>query len=449
MMDLKGRKVVVVGLGKTGYSTARFLLKKGSQVVITDTKSFIDLGEKAKDLLSLGARIEADGHRGDIFKWAELIIPSPGVASDLALLSEARDRGVQVLSEIELAFQHISAPVIAITGTNGKSTTVALLAEIFNASKKRVFVGGNIGTPFIEMSGSAQRFDYALLEISSYQLEWIEKFRPFVAAILNITDDHLDRYPDFKSYLNAKKKIFMNQKKSDYAILNADDPSIRDVRKDVKSHLFYFSLKEKLRRGAYLSGNKIKYVVGEIANEMDIGGLKLRGRHNLENIMAAVITAQICGCEEKPILETVKNFKGLPHRQEFVKDVRGVKFYDDSKATNVMSAVRSIESFEEQIVLIAGGRDKGGDYSPLQKSMKGRVRAVILLGEARDKMAAALQGAAEIHLAKSMDEAIKLAMQIARAGDAVILSPGCSSFDMFSGYEDRGEVFADIVRKLE
>jgi UDP-N-acetylmuramoylalanine--D-glutamate ligase len=449
MMKLNGIKTLVVGLGKTGLATARFLSRRGAQVTVTDRRQPSELREAIKEMESLGVLIEVGGHKKETFLNSDLIVPSPGVSMYMEELVESRAKGIKIVSEIELAAQFFKPPIIAVTGTNGKSTVVTLLGEIFRASNINVFVGGNLGMPFIEAVESGKSFQYAILEISSFQLEWIEKFRPYIAVVLNITQDHLERYPDFKTYVNTKKNIFVNQKRSDFAVLNADDPNTAEIVKDIRSRIFLFSGKDNLRKGAYLKGNKIIYAIGEIVKEIEIKNIYMRGKHNLENIMAAVIVSSICNCDEEAMKKTIDEFKGLPHRIQFVREVSGVKYYDDSKGTNVDAVLRALECFSSPVILIAGGRDKESDFSPLKVPVKRKVKTLILLGEAKEKIAQQLQGSTEIMIVKDMKEAVEQAHSIAKKGDVVLLSPACASQDMFADYVERGNVFVHFVRGLE
>jgi len=449
MMKLNGIKTLVVGLGKTGIATARFLVKKGAIVTVTDMKSLSELREVEKEMDSLGVRLEAGGHKIESFLQSDVIIPSPGVPQNSEFLVRAREHGVRIISEIELAYQFTNIPIIGVTGTNGKSTVVTLLGEMFRRSRMDVFVGGNLGVPFIEAVDSSKPYQYAILEISSFQLEWIDKFRPYVAVLLNVTQDHLERYPDFQTYFDTKKKIFMNQKRSDFAVLNADDVNVRGLIKEIKARTFLFSSKEKLRKGAYLSKDRIVYAVGNIINEINIKNIPLKGLHNLENIMACVIVASLCNCDDSAIVSTINEFKGLPHRIQFVKEISGVKYYDDSKGTNVDAVIRALDCFSSPVVLIAGGRDKESDFTPLREPVKKKVKAIILIGEAKEKMAEQLKGTTEIIIAEDMKDAVEKARNKARKGDVVLLSPGCASQDMFRDYAERGEVFSYFVKGME
>lgn len=449
MMKLNGMKVVVVGLGRTGLATARFLARRGAQVTVSDKRQISELREAAKEMESMGVRVELGGHKKETFLNSDLIIPSPGVSMYMEELVEAKTKGIKILSEIEIASQFFKSPIIGVTGTNGKSTVVTLLGEIFRASKIEAFVGGNLGTPFIEAIESGKSFKYSILEISSFQLEWIEKFRPYIAVLLNITQDHLERYPNFKTYVDTKKRIFMNQKRSDFAVLNADDPNTQEIIESIKSRTFLFSGKEKIRKGAYLSGNKIIYVVGEIVKEIETNRILLKGKHNLENIMATVIVSSICNCDDTAMKRTIEEFRGLPHRIQFVKEISGVKYYDDSKGTNVDAVLRALECFSSPVILILGGRDKASDFTPLFLPIKKKVKVLLLLGEAKEKIAQQLSGSTEIMIVNDMKEAVEKAYLVAKKGDVVLLSPACASQDMFNDYSERGNVFAHCVNALE
>jgi UDP-N-acetylmuramoylalanine--D-glutamate ligase len=447
-MELKGKRTLVVGAGRTGIATVQFLLEKEAQVTITDCKPRQELGEELENIDEGRIKSEFGGHRLRSFLEAELIVVSPGIPPIRPLMSAIR-KGIEVISEIELACRFIRTPIIAVTGTDGKTTTANLLERILTNSGKKVFLGGNIGRPLIEYARSEESCDYAVAELSSFQLERTYSLKPDIALLLNISPDHLDRYRSYRQYVRAKMRIFANQQDTEFAVLNKDDSLVRRASRRIRAKKVFFSRTRPLKQGTYLEE-------GKILNRAPSGQMgvfspekfKLRGSHNLENIMAAVTVAGLCSCPREETQEALDNFSGLEHRLEFVRELRGVKFYNDSKATTVNSAKRALESFHEPVILIAGGRDKGSDYTPLRDPVEDRVKTLILLGEARDKISRALSGRTEILLVDNLAQAVERAREKSSPGDLVLLSPACSSFDMFSNYEERGRIFKQLVNNL-
>jgi UDP-N-acetylmuramoylalanine--D-glutamate ligase len=369
---------------------------------------------------------------------------------DIRPLAQARAEGIRVISEMELAFWFLRRPMIAITGTNGKTTTTTLVGEMLRASGKRAFVGGNIGNPLINFVGGPQEEEWAVVEVSSFQLEGIEKFRPAIAVLLNITEDHLDRYPNFQAYGQAKGRIFQNQGKEDYAVLHADDPLTFQFAHRVQSQVFLFSRERSVPLGCFLNQGAILFQGADGQRErFDLDRMKVRGAHNVENFMAAIASSKICGCPGGALQKVIDGFEGLEHRLEWVRDIDGVQFFNDSKGTNVASVVKSLLSFEEPILLIAGGRDKEGDYGPLKKLISERVKGMALIGEARERMFGDLGRLTETVKVETLEEAVRWAWSRARRGDVVLLSPACSSFDMFQNYQERGKRFKEIVQGIE
>jgi len=440
-MKLEGKRVLVVGLARTGRGVVRFLSEQRARVTATDIRSLDELEECASTIRNLLVRTELGGHKTETFLESDLIVVSPGVPLNIEPITAAREKGITVISEIELAFRFIRDPIIGVTGTNGKTTTT-------KASGKRVFVGGNVGNPLIDCIGR-DRWDYVVAEISSFQLEGIDKFRPHIALMLNITEDHLDRYPDYGEYIKAKFRLFSNQRDSDFAVLNADDGTIGAMSFQIRARKWYFSLASPVELGTFLHGDALVYHDQRgTVERLDLRRVSLKGIHNIENMLAAVATAKICSCPKAAIQTALEAFKGLPHRLEFVRKLDGVSFYNDSKGTNVGSVVKSLRSFREPIILIAGGKDKGGDYGPLKGIVGAKVKRLILIGEARRRMAEALGGRAPISLADTLEEAVHRAFDESQPGDVVLLSPACSSFDMFRDYEERGNLFKEIVHQL-
>jgi UDP-N-acetylmuramoylalanine--D-glutamate ligase len=377
-----------------------------------------------------------------------LIVVSPGVDLSIDPIQRAIQHGVRVISEIELAYQFIHVPIIAVTGTNGKTTTTLLIGEMLKEDGRKVGVGGNLGEPMVLFADGKDRWEVLVVEISSFQLEAIEDFRPRISVLLNITEDHLDRYPSYAEYIGAKLRIFANQNSGDVAVLNGDDPIVMGFREKVKAKKVLFSLQEKSDEGAFSNDQRISLRLGEKREEYSLVRAPLKGVHNVENMMAALTAARLFGCSKKAIQTVLDRFKGLEHRLEFVREMGGVRFYNDSKGTNVGSVVKSLQSFSEPVILIAGGKDKNGDLAPLQELIRKRVKHLILIGEAKERMNRELGGLTDTVMAKTLEEAVLLAHQKGKPGEAVLLSPACSSFDMFKDYKERGTVFKEAVRKL-
>jgi len=447
-MDLHGKKVLVVGLARTGIATAKFLKARGSFVTTTEMKRKEEMQEAIQELKGMDIFTEWGGHQAETFLKQDLIVVSPGVDLNIEPIQNALKQGVRVISEIELAYHFIRAPIIAVTGTNGKTTTTLLLGEMLKKDGKKVGVGGNVGEPLILFADGKYPWEVLVVEISSFQLEAIEDFRPRISVMLNITEDHLDRYPSYKDYIEAKVRIFSNQNSGDLAVLNRDDPIVMQFRERVKAKKVLFSLKEKLEEGAFSNGRTISLRLGGKGEKYSLTQTPLQGVHNVENMMAALTAARIFGCSKKAIQDVLNRFEGLEHRLEFVRDIGGVRFYNDSKGTNVGSVVKSLQSFSEPVVLIAGGKDKNGDLSPLGEWIQKRVKYLVLIGEAKERMKYELGGLTDTVMAKDLEEAVLLAHQKAKAGEIVLLSPACSSFDMFKDYKERGKVFKEAVLKL-
>ena len=447
-MDLYNKKVLVVGLGTTGKTTSLFLKKRGANVTVSEIMSEAELLPTIQKLKSLGIAVETGGHRRESFLSTDLIVVSPGVPLEIPPLRAAAECGVEIVSEIELASRYIQTPTIAVTGTNGKTTTVNLIAEIFRASGKRIFLGGNVGTPLIEYVLNQHHEDYIIAEISSFQLEGIQGFKPYISVLLNLHHDHLDRYSSYEDYIAAKARIFTNQSNKEYAVLNADDSEIKKLSSSINASTLYFSYGKEVLRGIYYRNRLLHFNNGTGQTCFTLDNLYLKGIHNLHNIMAAVVVSKLCRCPQERIQQAIENFKGLPHRLEFLKESHRVKFYNDSKATNVDSVIRAIEALDPPLILIAGGRDKGGDYHSLIPFIKEKVKALILLGEAKEKMHQVLKTTTSTFLVETLEEAVKRALKQASPGDTILLSPACSSFDMFKNYEERGNAFKTLVNTL-
>jgi UDP-N-acetylmuramoylalanine--D-glutamate ligase len=447
-MDLKGKRVLVVGMARTGIATAKFLKARGSIVTTTEAKPEEEMREAVQELKGIDLSTEWGGHQTETFLKQDLIVVSPGVDLNMEPIQKAIRHGVRVISEIELAYHFIHVPILAITGTNGKTTTTLLVGEMLKEDGKEVGVGGNVGEPLILFADGRSRWEVLVAEISSFQLEAIEDFRPRISVLLNITEDHLDRYSSYSDYIQAKARIFANQNSGDLAVLNGDDPIVMQFGEKVKAKKVMFSMSEKLEEGAFSNGQTISLRLGGKGEEYSLAKTPLKGIHNVENMMAALTTARIFGCSRRAIQDVLDRFKGLEHRLEFVREIGGVRFYNDSKGTNVGSVVKSLQSFSEPVILIAGGKDKNGDLSPLKGLVEKQVKHLILVGEAKERMNHELGGLTDTVLAKTMEEAVSLARQKAKRGEVVLLSPACSSFDMFKDYKERGKVFKEAVRRL-
>ncbi len=449
-MELDQKKVVVVGLGRSGLSATRWLSARGAEVTVSELRQDTEIDRDALNEIDvLGARLETGGHRRQTFLDADLIVLSPGVPHDIEPVMAARRANIPVTGEMELAANLIDIPIVAVTGTNGKSTTTAFIGAMFQNAGLRAFVGGNIGTPLIDYVAGDRGADLAVVEVSSFQLDTMETFRPRVALLLNISPDHLDRYPSYEDYVASKLKIFQNQDAGHYAILNDDDERLSSFQPQGTGTVLRYGLVERAGRQAFIEGRQLRASLpGGVTYPFDLKGFKLPGRFNLENLMGAVLVGLACDLAPEAIQATIDTFTGLPNRLERVANIAGIEFYNDSKATNVYAALRSVESFEQPLILIAGGRDKGGSYLPLVEAAKGRVRRGILLGEARDLLASAFGAHIPYAFAKDMEDAVFQAFAAAVTGDVVLLAPACASFDMFSDYAQRGAAFRAAVERL-
>jgi UDP-N-acetylmuramoylalanine--D-glutamate ligase len=454
MMELNNKRVLVVGLGKSGLASALFLKAHGARVTVSDTKSGDELRNEIPTLLDHGITVETGGHGERTFREQDLIVVSPGVPVDAPLLAQARTLGESVIGEIELAAQFLPGPIVAITGSNGKTTTTTLVGEILTAGGLHALVGGNIGTPAISLAGQAKPESVIVLEVSSFQLETIQTFRPKVAVVLNVTPDHLDRHQTLESYVNAKARIFENQRDEDFAVLNEDDPTCVTMAARTRAQVFWFSRQKEVKQGAWVREGNILFRDGAQQSEvMQVSELPLKGAHNLENVLAAVCADALMGCTPEKIREAVRDFKAVEHRLEFVATIRGVDYYNDSKATNVDATIKALESFPANIHLILGGKDKGSDYTVLNDLLRQRVKRVYTIGAAAAKIesqiASSRSGAVEVVHAETLENALRKANAVAEPGDVVLLAPACASFDQFKNYEQRGQAFKEIVRGLE
>ncbi len=449
-MDLRDKHVAVVGLARSGIAVARFLHRAGAIVTATDRQEEGQLGPEIKTLAEMGVTLQLGGHRPELLTAADLIVISPGVPHMIPPLAAARKHGVPVIGEMEFASRFIAEPIVAVTGTNGKTTVTELVGAMLAASGRRVFVGGNIGTPLITYVDAGAPADVVVVEISSFQLDTIESFRPTVGILLNLTDDHLDRYDHFESYAAAKMRLFENQRSGDVAILNADDPLVRACANRLCSRVFFFGRRESAGVQAVATGPALELQMpGQETVTLSLAKFRLRGPHNLENAAAAALAALTAGGTAAGAQAALDAFPPHPHRLETVARMAGVEYVNDSKATNVDSVRRGLESFSAPIVLIMGGVDKGGDFGLLQDLVRERVRALILLGGAKERLRAALGRLVPTAEAGSMREAVDAAASIAISGDIVLLAPGCASFDLYANYQERGEDFRRAVMRLQ
>lgn len=440
-LALRGKRVTVVGMGRSGAAATTLLAREGANVLVID-----DQQKKVPPFLEqVGAQFHLGAFQEEDLLQADLVVVSPGVPLQKLPMQKLKAAGIPLIGELELAAGFVSAPIIAISGTNGKSTTTTLVGEILKGWGWNVFVGGNLGAPLSEAVGSP--WDFLVVEASSFQLETIERFRPRIAALLNVTPDHLDRYPDLLAYQKAKWRIFENQTAEDHAIVNQDDPMTRPPF--LKKPPISFSRLSVPARGVYIQDGEIfSNVWGEPEPIVRLDNLKIKGAHNAENTMAAVAIALLCGCSVDGIRRILLEFKGLPHRMELVRETGGVKFINDSKGTNVGAVLKSLEGLPAPVILIAGGKDKESDFTLLREMIQKKVKRVILIGEAQDKMARAFAESVLIDRAGSLEEAVTRAAAVAMPGETVLLSPACASFDMFDDYQHRGEVFRQAVGGL-
>ncbi|MFZ5448377.1 MAG: UDP-N-acetylmuramoyl-L-alanine--D-glutamate ligase [Thermodesulfobacteriota bacterium] len=446
-MDFTGKKILVVGLARTGVALCRFLAQQGAKVTVTDQADPEALAEQRREIAGLGVT-EDLGVAQPHWQGFDAIVLSPGVPPELPWLEAARAAGLPVVGELEVAAPFICRRLIAISGTNGKTTTTTLLGELLLASGQKPLVGGNIGTPVLSLLAQQDTADCLVLEVSSFQLDTTSGFHPQAAALLNITPDHLDRYPGgFDAYVASKASLFRRQGPGDLMVLNADDPAVASLNGN-ESRVYYFSATQALKAGAWLSGGAIRIRLEDREAAFPQDRIRLEGRHNLENIMAALILALDAGADPEACREVLANFRGLPHRVEWVADVGGVSYYDDSKGTNVGAVARSLAHFDRPIILIAGGRDKDSDFSLLNDLIRDRVKALVLMGETRERLARIWHGLAPLYLADDMAAAVAQAASLARLGDVVLLSPACASFDMYRDYVHRGQTFQQAVREL-
>ena len=451
-MELKGKRVLVVGLGKSGLAAALFLGRRGAQVTVSDVRSAEALAKEIPALLEQGIMVESGGHGLLTFRRQDLIVVSPGVPPDTPALAQVRSFGIPVIGELELAARFMQGRVLAITGSNGKTTTTALTGAILKAGGLPTLVGGNIGVPVVSLIEETMPETWSVLEVSSFQLETTEQFHPRIAVILNITPDHLDRHGTFENYALAKERIFAAQNASDDTqdalVLNADNPRAAAAAPRARSRVYWFSAQHEVPRGAWVRDKRVVYRAEEGAAVEDIMALEaiqLKGAHNVENVLAAACAARLAGVPADAVRRAIESFEAVEHRLEFVATVNGVHFYNDSKATNVDATAKAVEAFPGGIHLILGGKDKGSDYSTLNNLLKDRVRAVYTIGSAAAKIESQLRGVIPLRSCETLEAAVAAAADAARSGEVVLLAPACSSFDQFENYEHRGRVFKQLV----
>lgn len=447
-MELKGKKVLVVGLGKSGLAAALFLRRRGAQVTVSDTRSAESLAHEIPALLEAGIMVEAGGHGLLTFRRQDLIVVSPGVPLDTPELEQVRKFGLPVIGELELASRFLKGKILAITGSNGKTTTTALLGAILQEAGIPVLVGGNIGVPVVDLIDKSTDDTWSVLEVSSFQLESTEQFHPAVAVILNITPDHLDRHHNFENYARAKERIFAAQNGSDALVLNADDARTAQAAARSAPRAYWFSIEHSVDQGAWVEGGYVVYRSAPnaaVERVMPLSRIPLKGEHNVENVVAAVCAARQAGASAEAIGRAIEKFQAVEHRLEFVANIHGVDFYNDSKATNVDATAKAIAAFSSGIHLILGGKDKGSDYTVLEPLLRERVRAVYTIGSAAAKIESQLRGIISLYSCETLDHAVSSAAAAARPGEVVLLAPACSSFDQFENYEHRGRVFKELV----
>jgi len=446
-MELRGKNVLVVGFERTGEALARFLLDRGARVRVTEKKPAEAFGERIKASAERGVIFETGGHRAESFLAADLIVPSPGVPPLPEILA-AREKGVPVLAEIELAYRFLRGRIVGITGSNGKSTTATLLHGILRDGGLRSRLAGNIGTPLISFVAKSRDDDIYVTEISSFQLEYTERFTPALAAVLNVSENHIDWHGTFESYFAAKTKLVLRQGPDARAVLNRDDARVWGLAGTAAARVYGFSRMRRPARGAFVDGGWIVVRDGGTERILPVSSIRLPGAHNLENVLAAALAGRLLGVPAASIRRTVRDFRGLEHRLEDVGRVGGVRFVNDSKATTVDATRKALASFDRPIVLILGGRGKGGDFAPLRAAVRKGVRTVVLIGEAADKIEAALGGVVPVVRVPTYREVVRAGFAAARRGDIVLLAPACTSWDMFRNFEERGRTFKTEVRRL-
>jgi UDP-N-acetylmuramoylalanine--D-glutamate ligase len=447
--ELRGKRVLVVGLARTGIATALFCAARGARVTATDARTEKEIGESIVPLRAAELSLELGGHREKTFLEQDLIVPSPGVPADAPMLEGARAKGVTIWSEVELADHFLNGCLIGITGSNGKTTTTSMIEHILRNAGFSTILAGNIGTPLISLVEQSSDDTITIVELSSFQLELIETFRPDISVFLNLTADHLDRHHTLEQYGRAKARIFENQTEADSAVLNADDAATT-LHAPCKSHVYWFSRKQQVAQGVFVQGNEIVFRRdGKEESVLNLPEIPLAGTHNVENVLAAVAATRLAGATPDVIASGVRSFTGVEHRLEFVSEIAGVRYYNDSKATNVDATLKALDAFPGRILIVLGGKDKGSDYALLQKALREKAILALLIGAAAEKIEHQIAGSVPIERAGTIERALEIASHAARPGDVVLLAPACASFDQFENYEHRGRVFKELVHQLQ
>ena len=449
-VELSGKRVLVVGLGKSGLAAAHFLKARGARVTVSDARPATLIAE-ISEMLEQGYMVEAGSHGLLTFRRQDLIVVSPGVPMSTPELKQVRAMGAHIIGELELGAEFLLGEIVAVTGSNGKTTTTTLLGEILKAAGRPTLVGGNIGLPVTALVADSTPETWSVIEVSSFQLETVETFKPRIALVLNITPDHLDRHGSFAVYAAVKARITEFQTAEDFLVLNGEDKDTQLVAAKTKAQIYWFSGRRPIKQGAFVHGESIFFTPREGAKPepvMPVAEIPLAGAHNVENVLAAVCAARLAGVASETIRSTVAAFKAVEHRLEFVREVAGVRYYNDSKATNVDATMKAIEAFPGGIHLILGGKDKGSDYTVLAPLLRERVKTVITIGSAAEKIERQLDGVVKIEGAKTLDRAVAFAQEAAVAGDTVLLAPACASFDQFENFEQRGRVFKELIAAL-
>lgn len=447
--QLKNKKVTVVGLARSGMAAALLLCDLGADVYASDSGDSEELRKNAELLKGRGVKVQIGGHSRDFVEDRELIIISPGIPETSQAVIWAGEAGIPIISEIELGYLCCNAPIVAITGTNGKSTVTTLIGEILKIGGRDVVVCGNLGNPFCGESSKIKNDSIVVLEVSSFQLERIKEFKPHISVLLNISQNHFDRHPDLNSYKNAKAQIFRNQDDANWAVLNYDDQQVRQLSQTIRANVLYFSRTKKVN-GAYLNGDYLMISFnGRELSLCEASELKIKGGHNVENVLAGLCVGSILGINPQRIANAVMDFRGLEHRFEYVTSIDSIDFINDSKSTTVLSTMRALEACDKPVILIAGGKDKGSDFRKARSTIAEKVKSMVLIGTSKDKIKEHLRGVVPITEADSMEEAVKIAYFNGGRGECVLLSPMCASFDMFRDFEDRGRVFKEAVFKIQ
>ena len=448
-LELKGKRVLVIGLARTGVATALFCADRGAVVTAADTRSADELGDCVSNLREAGVQLQLGGYADAILHGQELVVPSPGVSADSPLLIKAREMKITLWSEIELAYRFLRGRLIGITGSNGKTTTTTLVDHILRDAGLSTVLAGNIGTPLIAQVKETNGTTITVAELSSFQLELIETFRPNISVLLNLTPDHLDRHKTFTSYAAAKARIFENQTEEDAAIINLDDAASREIDPP-RPQVFWFSRKTNVEQGAFVKNGKIIFRRnGQEEEILNFDEIPLPGAHNLENVLAATVAARLAGAQSAQIAEAIRSFTGVEHRIEFVAKILGVSYYNDSKATNVDATLKALGAFPGRIIVILGGKDKDSDYTQLRTALREKAILALLIGGAAEKIDKQIEGSVATMRSGTLEDAVIFAAQAAHSGDIVLLAPACASFDQFQNYEHRGRVFKELVHRLQ